>query len=162
MAKNTVASLRRMIPNIRVAHRSDHIQADGFRAEVLWPPEGFISKRIENDWSLALRIEFGGRSFLVAGDLPKRFENQINTSPVDVLKLSHHGSRTSTSALFLKSLRPRMCIVSAGTGHYNHPHRETELRVKEAGCVELQTKFLGDIKMEATGGPELQTGVSDF
>ena len=84
----------------------------------------------ENERSLALLVEFGGRSLFLGGDLTGGGIGTVDveaavaavTGPVDVLHLNHHGSRTSSSQGFLQALQPRAVVVSVGTDNaFCHP-----------------------------------------
>ena len=79
-------------------------------------------------------------NFLIMGDAPKSVEQDVikryNYLKTDVLKVGHHGSNTSSDYVFLKELKPKMAIISAGRNNrYNHPSIETietldKLRIK--------------------------------
>jgi competence protein ComEC len=94
----------------------------------------------ENDSSLVLHIIIGNMNLLIMGDAPKIVEQDVikryNYLKIDVLKVGHHGSNTSSDYLFLKELKPKMAIISAGRNNrYNHPSIETietldKLRIK--------------------------------
>ena len=101
----------------------------GVELEVLFPdrdPSGMES----NASSIVMRLTFGGTSFLFTGDSPKSIEEYLvlvegERLMSDVLKVGHHGSRTSTSELFLAEVDPRYAVMSFGEGNtYGHPHVE--------------------------------------
>lgn len=89
-----------------------------------------------NDWSAVLKITYGENSFLFTGDATEISERDIinNKSDIkaDVLKIGHHGSRTSTSDEFLEFVNPKYTVISAEEGNdYGHPHKETMERLKD-------------------------------
>lgn len=94
----------------------------------------------ENDSSLVLHTIIGKMNFLIMGDAPKSIERDIikkyNNLKIDVLKVGHHGSNTSSDEEFLKKINPKLAIISAGRNNrYNHPSFETietleKLRIK--------------------------------
>lgn len=91
-----------------------------------------------NDGSLVLRVDLGGRRILLPGDLEARGEGRLlgtaSALPSDVLKLAHHGSRTSSTAPFLEAASPRLAVVSAGCGgRFGMPHPEVVVRLESAG-----------------------------
>ncbi|MEJ6348353.1 DNA internalization-related competence protein ComEC/Rec2 [Holzapfeliella sp. He02] len=100
----------------------------------------------ENDDSLALRATIQNKSWLFTGDLSQKQELAIlNNYPnlqIDYLKLGHHGSRTSSSATFLKQINPQYAFISAGRNNrYQHPHQETleilkDLKIKYDGTYQ--------------------------
>lgn len=82
-----------------------------------------------NDQSLILKVDLIDYSFLFTGDISKEVERLILEEypflEVDVLKLGHHGSRTSSDEYFLKRMNPTITIISSDPSVYNHPHLET-------------------------------------
>jgi competence protein ComEC len=106
--------------------------------ETLWPPRGARAAAGRNDGSLVLRVHAGGRSVLLPGDLEQAGERALHAAGAalraDVLKLGHHGSRTSSSAAFLAAVSPALAIVSAPRhGRFGMPHREVVERLDAAG-----------------------------
>ena len=78
----------------------------------------------ENSNSLGLIINIDNIKILTLGDLPKEFEDQLNVK-ADILKLSHHGSKTSSSKEFIDKVDPKIVLISAGRNNrYGHPHKE--------------------------------------
>ncbi|NCN52595.1 MBL fold metallo-hydrolase [Candidatus Parcubacteria bacterium] len=112
------------------ARRSQTYDLGGGAAlEVLFPdidPSGLES----NTSSIIVRLTYGSTSFLFTGDSPKAIEEYLvlrdgEYLKADVLKVGHHGSRTSTSELFLAEVSPTYAIISAGKNNqYGHPHVE--------------------------------------
>jgi competence protein ComEC len=83
----------------------------------------------KNEGSIVLYASFGGKKWLFTGDLGSGGEaeliKQFSQMDVDVLKVGHHGSRTSSSEVFLDSIQPETAVISAGEGNrYGHPHAE--------------------------------------
>ncbi len=125
----------------RVLHPADlcshprHIA--GATIRVLAPCPGYDSGYDANDNSLVLRIDHGPHSFLFTGDAELHAEQRLLATSTaldaDVLKVGHHGSRTSTTPAFLSAVSPTIAIVSAGPGNrYGHPHPEVLERLEEA------------------------------
>jgi len=107
------------------------------RLSVLWPCPSYDPGHDPNDNSIVLRIDHGRRSFLFTGDIEAHAEQAIVASRVnldaDVLKVPHHGSRTSSSQGLLDAASPSIAIVSAGAfNRYGHPHREVWERLVRA------------------------------
>ncbi len=113
------------------------LQLGELRVETLWPPRaGPRSSR--NDASLVLRVVAGERAVLLPGDLEQGGERALLEAGAlpraDVLKLGHHGSRTSSSAAFLRAVAPALAIVSAPVhGRFGMPHRDVVERLAAAG-----------------------------
>ncbi len=101
----------------------------GGTIEVLHPCSGRDGMS-PNDASLVFRIRYGARSILLTGDAEEEAEHALLAGgadlSADVLKVGHHGSRTSTSIEFLDAVRPRYAMVSCGVRNkFGHPHEET-------------------------------------
>ncbi len=83
----------------------------------------------ENDRSLVIGFNLNHKDYLVMGDAPIKIENAIMNGhkyiPCDILKVGHHGSKTSTSEKFTKFLHPKIGVISCGKNNiYHHPHNE--------------------------------------
>jgi competence protein ComEC len=99
-----------------------------------------------------LRATFGGVSFLLTGDLEAGGEALLGPRPANVLKVGHHGSRTSSSAALLAATRPRLAVASLGSGnHFGHPHPEVVRRLSEGGAHVLRTDRDGTIDVATDG-----------
>lgn len=70
---------------------------------------------------------------------------------VDVLKVGHHGSNTSSSSLFLNKVTPEYAVISVGSNSYGHPDNETLRRLGGTGAEVLRTDKLGTITMTTDG-----------
>jgi competence protein ComEC len=120
-------------------------------------PEGSVSLVESNTASIVARLVYGERSFLFTGDAPKSIEEYLVLTEgeflkSDVLKVGHHGSRTSTSELFLAEVQPELAVVSAGKGNqYGHPHVEVTDALFNAGVEILSTSEVGTISILSDG-----------
>ena len=100
------------------------------------PPAGI--RPSANNGSLALRLDYGEISFLFTGDIESDLERRLaaiypDRLPADVLKVAHHGSKTSTSPEFLRAVNPRAAVISAGRNNrFGHPHPEVTARLEAA------------------------------
>jgi competence protein ComEC len=100
----------------------------GARVELLAPCPSFVPGRDANDNSMVLRITFGQRTALLTGDAEALEEselvhNQHAKLRADLLKVGHHGSRTSTGDAFLHAVRPAVATISCGVrNRFGHPH----------------------------------------
>ncbi len=103
---------------------------DGVLFEVLWPPEELLSGTSSdlNNASVVLRVTYGATSFLLAADIHSDAEARlVETASIDsdVLKVPHHGSRTSSSPAFLDAVSPAAAVVSVDAdSRHGHPHAE--------------------------------------
>jgi competence protein ComEC len=128
----------------------------GQEMKISWPGEVNLKilkakKGNSNQSSLVSRLDFGENSFLFTGDIEKEEEKELMASfpdllTVDFLKVSHHGSKYSTSAEFLKKVQPRGAIISVSAkNRYGHPAEEVLQRLAEAKAEVLRTDREGDI-----------------
>jgi competence protein ComEC len=130
--------------------------SERMEVKVLWPPEHFSGS--DNDLSLVLRITHAGSSLLLTGDVEEAGENGLLASgfdlTADVLKVAHHGSRTSSSLPFLAAAEPRWAVVSCDSSVYGHPHAETLAGLRRFLPEEriIRTDVEGTIGFEMDGG----------
>jgi competence protein ComEC len=142
--------------------RGDMITLDGLNFEVLHPAS--ITGENMNNNSVVLRLVYGKISFIFMGDAEKAAEAGILTArqPISasVIKLGHHGSRTSTSPEFLSAVSPALAVYSAGRGNrYGHPHQETLDALAAAGVVVYGTDLHGSIIVSSDGtGYQVSSG----
>jgi competence protein ComEC len=109
----------------------------------------------ENNASVVLRAEAGGRSFLLTGDIEKEAELWLSDRPLhaDVLKVAHHGSRTSTSPAFLDNVAPRLAVVSCGRHNiFGHPHASVLEALGERHVRTWRTDLHGSIDVSVRDG----------
>ncbi len=110
-----------------------------------------------NTSSIIARLTYGETEFLLTGDAPDEIEDHLvvldsEVLESDVLKLGHHGSRTSTSELFLSAVQPEYAIVSSGReNRYGHPHKEVVERLTTNEIPMLNTAVEGSIVFESDG-----------
>ncbi len=130
-------------------------------ASVLWPPPmANTNAPSRNNDSLVVRLQFGERALLLTGDIETGAENALVNAPtdlhVDVVKVAHHGSKTSSTEKFVLSARPSVAIISVGqTSVFGHPHKEVVERWKASGAEVLTTGACGTITVR-TDGRELK------
>ena len=118
--------------------------------------ESTEGKRNLNNTSLAGRLEYGRFSMFFTGDAEKEEELAMlqRKEPVrsTLLKVGHHGSRTSTCAQFLRAVRPKAAIISAGPGNsYYLPHEVTIHKLKKAGSRIFRTDRDGTVRIITDG-----------
>lgn len=121
-------------------------------------PDRDVNTLESNEGSIVGKLVYGDESFMLTGDASLYTENLIennendNTLHSDVLKLGHHGSRTSSSILWLKKVMPEVAIISVDKGNkYGHPHKELLDRLSSLHIPFLSTADLGNIVFESDG-----------
>lgn len=109
-----------------------------------------------NTYSIVLKLTYGNTKFLFTGDAQAQNERAMISNgydlSADVLKLGHHGSRTSTSNEFLDKVNPKYTVVSCGKGNdYGHPHKETVNKLKSRNLPLYRTDESGTIICTSDG-----------
>ena len=125
----------------------------------LYPSENLAGKELENsnDTSIVSHLVFGKNSFLFTGDISKSVEEKLiirenSCLDSDVLKVAHHGSKTSSSEEFIAKVSPEIAVISVGKSNsYGHPHQEVLETLKKYGIKILRTDQNGDIKIISDG-----------
>ena len=114
-----------------------------------------VSSAPDNDRSVVVRIEYGEFSVLLTGDAGDAVERRLvseKVAPVDVLKVSHHGSRSASSAGFLAAIHPAAAVISCGRkNRYGHPTQEVLERLESAGAQVYRTDQDGAVMVESDG-----------
>ena len=142
---------------VRLLRRSDPFNWGGVTLHVLAPgPDYEADVTPKNDDSLVMRVQFGSTSFLLTGDMEKKIEEQLFYAgllePADVLKVGHHGSRTSSAPDLLDAVHPAFGIVSVGfENSYGHPHPLTIEALRQRHIAVLRTDEQGLIKVLSDG-----------
>jgi len=132
-------------------------------ATVLWPlPTVNRDAPSRNNDSVVLRFQYGERTILLTGDIERVAEAAIlgrqKNIRADVIKVAHHGSKTSSTDAFVAATHPRFAIISVGqTSVFGHPHREVVERWRTGGAEVLTTGKSGTITV-TTNGQDLQLG----
>ena len=96
-------------------------QTDSYKLEILWPKKD-ANFPDTNDYSIIIKLTVGNKTFLFTGDAPTSAILDSNPGHIDVLKLSHHGSRTGTTEVLIHKLSPTYAVLSyAVDNSYGHP-----------------------------------------
>lgn len=140
---------RRGVP-IRRTGAGEQIRAAGLELDVLHPGPDPYPRSVENNSSLVLRFTLGSRRVLLTGDIEHLAEEDLVASAVplsaDLLKVCHHGSRTSTTATFLQAVSPRTGVIGVGRHNsFGHPSAQVLERLQAAKVRVFRTDVDGDI-----------------
>jgi len=126
--------------------------------DILYPFEDITGQKFSdfNQTSIVCRLVYGKISFLLTGDAPKSAEYQLLAKQVnldsDILKVAHHGSKTSTTNYFLEAVSPAIAVIQVGRDNkFGHPHREVLDDLNQQNIKILRTDLLGDIKILSNG-----------
>jgi competence protein ComEC len=142
---------------VRYLRAGDAMPLEGLRLRVLHPPApDWERQRVRNDDSVVIEATYGDVAFLLLGDVSAEIERllvpQLTRARVRILKVAHHGSKTSTSQALLDAWRPQLALVSAGRGNsFGHPAREVLARLDAAGVRLLRTDLGGELTVDTDG-----------
>lgn len=139
-------------PNMHLIRDGARI-ADGITAHIA----GNFRQSPENNASVVLRVETGGRRFLLTGDIEAEAEITLALDgrelQADVLKVAHHGSRSSTTGRFLDAAQPRLAVISCGRRNlFGHPHQSVLDALAERRIRTWRTDESGTVDVEVRGG----------
>lgn len=133
-----------------ILREEDQLKLDDTVAlDIIWPKE--ISSLNSNNKSLVSILKTEGANILLTGDIEKEGEyfikDKIHTS-IDILKVPHHGSNTSSTDEFLQAIRPKDAIISVGRNNrYNHPSQDVLNRYDDMGIRVYRTDHMGLIRV---------------
>lgn len=142
---------------IRSLRAGKTMDIGGARVSVLAPPGDYLSgAEPKNNDSLVLRVQYKERTFLLTGDAEGPIEDRLLADGLagkaDVLKVGHHGSRTSSTGPFLDAVRPAFSVISDGAGNpFHHPNPDVVKRLEDRHSEVLRTDLLGMIRLTTNG-----------
>ncbi len=149
------AARARGVPSARPA-AGDRLRVGGMQVDVLWPParpRGVPPDGDPNDRAVVLLARAAGIRVLLTADAESNVLSQLDLPPVDVLKVSHHGSADAGLPRLLERLRPRVAVIEVGAGNsYGHPVPETLTALRASGAKVLRTDRDGTVVLEAHRG----------
>ncbi|MBE7560219.1 hypothetical protein HS125_15290 [bacterium] len=100
-------------------------------------------------------MDYRDIEFLLTGDIDRVGEQTLvdEALPLDceVLKVAHHGSRSSSSREFLSAVRPQLAVIMCGRNQYGHPHYETLDRLGDVGAAVVRTDRVGTVTVRTDG-----------
>jgi competence protein ComEC len=160
-ANRDLARLRLLASSRGIAWRSvragARLDVGAVQIDTLHPVDpDWERPRVRNDDSMVLRIQYGRVAMLLTGDAGGEFESRASAdladAPIRILKVGHHGSRTSTSERLVDVLRPQAALISVGRGNaFGHPSPEVIDRLRRIGTEVFRTDRDGAISVESDG-----------
>jgi competence protein ComEC len=142
---------------LETRERGEELRWGEARLRVLHPPlPDWERQRVRNDDSIVIELLFGEVAILLTGDISAEIEREIlpmlTPARIRVLKVAHHGSRTSSSRELLEGWRPQVAVISAGRGNtFGHPAPEVLQRLASIGARIYRTDLDGQITIETDG-----------
>ncbi|MBK7393928.1 MAG: ComEC/Rec2 family competence protein [Chloracidobacterium sp.] len=147
---------RRRVP-VEIVARGDRLNFGDVTVEPIYPAASDDPNAVsDNNNSIVLRIIYGNRTFLLTGDIERQAEMEIlnsgGTFNADLIKVPHHGSRTSSTVPFVDAVKAKYAIVSVGRNSpFGHPHPEVIERWNAAGATVKTTGEKGMISVSTDG-----------
>jgi len=138
--------------HVETIHAGDVMRFGDVDVSVLWPP--LRGGGSDNDNSVVLQIKFRERTILLTGDIEKAAERALarQNLKADVVKVPHHGSKTSSTDNFVLATTPTFAIISVGRNSmFGHPHEEVVQRWQANGATVLTTGECGTITITTNG-----------
>ena len=142
-----------------IARKGQRIDAgNGAVIDILSPAEDAAASASDpHDANIVSMLSYGETTILLTGDAEKALEHRLlfetpDMLDADILKVGHHGSKTSSTEAFLKAISPDMAVVSAGKkNRYGHPHADVLERFARLGIPVFRTDQMGNITIESDG-----------
>lgn len=142
---------------VDIVYQGEKINFDNeISLNILYPFENLENKKMSdsNNTSIVSKLVYKNFELLLTGDIEKSVENKLIKAKVDlsadIIKIAHHGSKTSTSEVFLNTVNAIMAIIEVGKDNrYGHPHQEVLNRLKN--LIVLQTGIEGNIQILTDG-----------
>ena len=155
-ASMAISEQSEKLKNMKPANTGEIFNVDGVKVEVLFSPKFSGSSSTGNEISNVYRVTFGNASFLFTGDLIKENEAIILNEKIDVkstvLKVGHHGSKTSSSKEFVEAVNPKYAVFCVGANNtFGHPRPEVVELMEEVGAKIYRTDKDGAIIFSTTG-----------
>lgn len=142
---------------VETVNRGDRFNVGDVMVEVLYPMLTDDPNAVsDNDHSVVLRIVYGSRVFLLTGDIEKQAESALinngGTVRADLIKVAHHGSRTSSTQEFIDAVGAKYAVISVGrSSPFGHPHPEVVERWEASDAYVMTTGEHGTISVSTDG-----------
>ena len=141
---------------VKIVEAGENINIErNVNLDILWPDnKNKISENAINNNSLVFKLKYKKYSILFTGDIEEiaekaileRYKNMLQST---ILKVAHHGSKTSTTAEFLKAVKPRYALIGVGKNNkFGHPSENTIKKLKEMKVKIFRTDELGEITIK--------------
>ncbi len=150
VAQQTRASFKDSIHH--TLHLGDSVSIDGVDIKVLWPDRKASPDDDPNTFSIVLLITYNNLNMVFTGDAPHAVEVAIQKEipeKIEILKVGHHGAKTSTLPEFIQHIQPRIALISAGKNNrYGHPTAQTLKTLQSVNTKIYGTKEEGRVRIE--------------
>lgn len=139
---------------IKTTKAGVNLTIKGVTAKFVGPVKEYAKSDL-NNWSAVLHVTYNKNKFLFTGDAEKASETDMvkakQTLQADVIKVGHHGAKTSSNADFLKVVKPTYAVISVGKNSYGHPTKEVLDRFKSQKTTVYRTDKNGNVVISSDG-----------
>lgn len=148
--------------NVKIVEGGEKVSIeDNLYFDILWPfSDNMISDNSINNNSLVCKLNYKNCSMLFTGDIEaiaekailKRYSRNLNILKSDILKVAHHGSKTSSITEFIEEIKPQYAIIEVGEDNkFGHPSDSTIQNLEKANIRIYRTDKMGEIEMKTNG-----------
>lgn len=130
----------------------------GTTLSVLWPDRDQAARWQQdpptdlNETSIVMRLDIGERCAYLTGDIPKEILVDLIDRECQILKVSHHGSRTGTNEGIVDKVNPQIAVIQVGKNSFGHPHKEVLDLLVSKGARILRNDTDGTVEFKIDGG----------
>ena len=134
--------------------------------DILWPTENLISTNALNNNAMVFNLHYKKFSMLFTGDIEEASEKEIlklysknkDLLKANILKVAHHGSKTSSTSEFINVVNPKIAVIGVGKNNkFGHPNENVLERLKQLGCKVFRTDLGGEISIEVNRSSKYRT-----
>ncbi|WP_084043083.1 ComEC/Rec2 family competence protein [Bacillus sp. J37] len=152
--KNFLKAVKNEKRTIKTAKAGVKLAVKGVTAKFVGPVKDYEKSDL-NNWSAVLHITYNKNKFLFTGDAEKASEADMvkakQTLQADVIKVGHHGAKTSSNTDFFKVVKPKYAVISVGKNSYGHPTKDVLNRFKGVKASVYRTDKNGNVSISSTG-----------
>ena len=150
--KHIVSIAKQKKVNLIYVKAGDVITLNGVKIKILHPQEKLIAENSINNNSIVFKLEYKSFSILFTGDIENIAEEVILSKNInlkaDILKVAHHGSKTSSSQRFIEAVSPKIALIGVGKNNmFGHPNREVIETLQSYGTKIYRTDECGEISI---------------
>ena len=134
--------------NIIYVKKGDLLNIENLKIEILHPNEEFITENPLNNNAIVCKVSYYETKILFTGDVEKTAEERLLDEDLsaDILKVGHHGSKTSTTEKFLEAVNPKIALIGVGENNkFGHPNDDVLKRLQNIGCKIYRTDQNGEV-----------------
>lgn len=148
--------------NVKIVEGGEKVSIeDNLYFDIIWPfSDNMISDNSINNNSLVCKLNYKNYSMLFTGDIEaiaekailKKYSKNLNILKSDILKVAHHGSKTSSITEFIEKIKPKYAIIGVGEDNkFGHPSDSTIQNLEKANIRIHRTDKMGEIEMKTNG-----------